>query len=67
MLRFWNPKADEVINRYFDLQEQIENLPVSSIAITPANYKFRFAGEARTEANQRISIRLLRGGIGRVP
>ena len=40
--------AEEVIARYFALREQIEELPVSSIAITPANYKFRFVGEVKT-------------------
>ena len=36
--------ANEVIARYFTL-ERIETLPVSSIAITPANYNFHLRGE----------------------
>ena len=40
--------TEEVIGRYFVLQEQMEELPVSSIVITPANYKFRFAAEVNT-------------------
>ena len=40
--------TEEVIGRYFALQKQMEKLPVSSILITPANYKFRFAGEVKT-------------------
>lgn len=37
-----------MIARYAALQEQFENLPAASIAITPANYYFRFAGEVKT-------------------
>ncbi|HLJ48370.1 MAG TPA: hypothetical protein VKU01_20285 [Bryobacteraceae bacterium] len=39
---------EEVMARYFELQDHIEELPVSSIAITSANYKFRFQGEVKT-------------------
>lgn len=35
----------EVIARYLLVQEQLEELPLSSIAVTPANYKFRYKGE----------------------
>jgi hypothetical protein len=41
--------VEEVIQRYFMLREQFDSLPLSSIAITPANYKFHFAGEVKTE------------------
>ena len=37
--------AQEVVARYLLLQQQLENLPVSSVAITPANYKFHYKGE----------------------
>ncbi len=40
--------VEEVTARYFKLQEQIENLPKSSVLITPENYKFRFRGELKT-------------------
>ena len=40
--------AEEVIARYLEVHKERENLSVSSIAITPVNYKFRFAGEVRT-------------------
>ena len=40
--------AEEVIDRYLALRRQIELLPLSSVAITPANYKFHFAGEVKT-------------------
>lgn len=37
--------AQEVIAHYFAVEEQMEALPASSIAITPANYKFHYKGE----------------------
>jgi hypothetical protein len=40
--------AQEVIDRYLALQELFEAIPQSSVAVTPANYKFRFAGEVKT-------------------
>jgi hypothetical protein len=43
--------AEEVIDRYLALRRQIDDLPFSSIAVTPANYKFRFAGEVKTGAS----------------
>jgi len=39
---------DEVTTRYFALQQEIENLPVSSIQISPENYTFRLRGEVKT-------------------
>ena len=39
---------DEVATRYFALQKEIENLPLSSIQISPENYKFRLRGEVKT-------------------
>jgi len=35
----------EVIMPFLDEQRQIEDLPLSSLMITPANYKFRYLGE----------------------
>jgi hypothetical protein len=40
--------AQEVIARYLLVQEQLEDLPSSGVAITPANYKFRYVGEVGT-------------------
>ena len=40
--------ADEVIERYFALRQEVDILPLSSVAITPSNYKFHYAGEVRT-------------------
>jgi hypothetical protein len=44
--------VDEVMARYFALEQQMEALPVSSIVITSANYSFRFQGEVRTGGNK---------------
>jgi len=38
----------EVIGRYLTAQQQAEDLPYSSVAVTPANYKFRYAGSVET-------------------
>jgi hypothetical protein len=56
--------ADEVIDRYLAVRQQIDLLPLSSVAITPANYKFHFAGEVKQEARLPISttLRLRRTG-----
>jgi hypothetical protein len=35
----------EVVANYLKIAEQMEDLPFSSVAITPANYKFRYMGE----------------------
>ena len=37
----------EVIARYLNAQTQAEALPLSSTAITPANYKFRYTGSTQ--------------------
>ncbi len=39
--------VEEVTGRYFKFREEIENLPKSSVLITPENYKFRFRGEVK--------------------
>jgi len=40
--------AEEVINRYWTVRQHLDFLPFSSVAITPANYKFHFDGEVKT-------------------
>jgi hypothetical protein len=40
--------AEEVIARYFAIEEQMDHLPGSSTLITPENYKFQFRGEVKT-------------------
>jgi len=39
---------ERVIGPYFVAQRQVEDLPRSSVLITPQNYKFRYAGAAKT-------------------
>jgi hypothetical protein len=39
--------VEEVMARSFGLAQLVEDLPLSSILITPANYKFRFRGEVK--------------------
>ena len=40
--------AQEVIARYLEMQGQLEELSSSSVAITPANYKFHYEGKLGT-------------------
>jgi hypothetical protein len=40
--------AEEVIDRFLALQELFDAIPQPFVAVTPANYKFRFAGEVKT-------------------
>jgi len=44
--------VEQVTARYFKLQEEIDNLPKSSVLVTPENYKFRFRGEVKTGAGR---------------
>ena len=37
--------TQEVVARYLQIAEQIEDLPFTATAVTPANYKFRYLGE----------------------
>jgi len=38
----------EVIGRYLGIDQQMDTIPASKIAITPDNYKFAFAGQVNT-------------------
>jgi hypothetical protein len=40
--------VDEVIAPYVALQAHVEDIPAPAVAISRANYKFRFAGEVKT-------------------
>jgi len=42
----------EVIGRYLTAEEQAESLPYSSVAVTPANYKFRYVGSVETSGTR---------------
>ena len=58
---------ERVIAPYFVAQRQAEDLPLSSIIITPRNYKFRYAGAVETGDNVayifRITPRTNRAGL----
>jgi hypothetical protein len=52
--------TQEVIARYLVMQEQLENLPLSSTEITPANYKFHYLGEIGTgDSNSAYVYRII--------
>jgi len=40
--------AEEVIAPYLRVQKRLDELPLSSVAITPANYKFHYRGQVGT-------------------
>lgn len=48
----------DVVDRYFKLEQELDRLPASSLAITPANYKFRSAGEVKTGGTNAYIYRL---------
>jgi hypothetical protein len=57
----------EVIARYLNAQKQAETMPYSSVAITPANYKFRYLGSVQSDGTMsyvfQIAPRLKRVGL----
>jgi hypothetical protein len=62
----------QVIARYLAAEEEAEELPYSSVAVTPANYKFRYAGSLETSgtpvyifqiAPKKKRVGLIRGQI----
>ncbi|HEX4168018.1 MAG TPA: hypothetical protein VHZ55_21340 [Bryobacteraceae bacterium] len=48
---------EQVIARYLAAQKQAETIPYSAVAVTPANYKFHYAGSF---ANDRTSVYVFR-------
>jgi len=44
--------AQEVIGQYLKIQAQMEGMPFSSLAVTPANYRFRYKGEVGAGTSQ---------------
>ncbi len=58
---------DRVIAPYFAAQRQAEDLPLSSVTITPRNYKFRYAGAVKAGDSAayifRITPRTKRAGL----
>jgi hypothetical protein len=57
----------EVIGRYLTAQEQAEELPYSSVTVTPSNYKFRYVGSVETTETRvyvfQITPRKKRAGL----
>lgn len=57
----------EVVARYLQIVEPIEDMPSTSAPITPANYKFRYLGEigkaASTAHRYRITPKKKRQGL----
>lgn len=56
----------QVIARYLEIEQQAYALPVSSVAITPDNYKFRYAGSVESGGNRSyiFAIKPRHGGGG---
>lgn len=51
--------TQELIAPYLAEEREIENLPVSSMIMTPSNYKFRFLGEAGTAGSPAYVFRIV--------
>jgi hypothetical protein len=51
--------TQEVIASYLAEQKKIEDLPLSSVIITPANYNFRFMGDAGTAGSSAYVFRIV--------
>jgi hypothetical protein len=56
----------QVIARYLEVEQQAYALPVSSVAVTPDNYKFRYAGSIESGGNRSyiFAIKPRHGGGG---
>ena len=50
--------VDEVVSPYLELQDKIEDLPMASVAITPANYRFHYVGEVGKGASSAFVFRI---------
>lgn len=51
--------TEALIAPYLKAQEQVEDLPLSSVLITPANYQFRYLGEVATEDAPAYAFRIV--------
>jgi hypothetical protein len=47
-----------VVAPYLAAQQQVEDVPLSSVLITPANYKFRYLGKVATEGAPAYAFRI---------
>jgi len=50
--------VEEVVAPYLELQDKIEDLPASSVAITPENYRFHYKGEVGKGASSSFAFRI---------
>lgn len=50
---------NQVIVRYISAEEKTTELPASSIAVTPANYKIRYAGTVQFDERQVYAFRVI--------
>jgi hypothetical protein len=48
-----------VIAPYLALEKGLEDLPLSSVIVTPANYKFRFLGQVGSDASSTVVFRIV--------
>jgi len=51
--------TEEVIAPYLAEQKEVEDLPLSSVIVTPANYDFRFMGETGTDGASAVVFRIV--------
>ncbi|PWU03111.1 MAG: hypothetical protein C5B51_19465 [Terriglobia bacterium] len=51
--------TEEVIAPYLAEEKELEDLPLSSVIVTPANYRFRFMGQVGTEASSIAIFRIV--------
>lgn len=49
----------EVIAPYLAGEKELEDLPLSSVIVTPANYKFRFMGQVGTDGASAVVFRIV--------
>jgi hypothetical protein len=50
--------TQEVIASYLAVQDRVEDLPLSSVEVTPANYRFRYMGAVGTGATSTYLFRI---------
>ena len=50
--------SEQVIDAYLAVEKQLEDLPLSSVIVTPANYKFRFIGETGAQGASTAVFRI---------
>jgi hypothetical protein len=51
--------TEEVIAPYLAGEKELEDMPLSSVIVTPANYRFRFMGQVGTGASSTVVFRIV--------